>query len=284
MESICPDETLRMMSLNLCILLMFEATFSLGAGHISPPITQGGKASKPWQIAIMSQTTEKQSDQFPLSPSRRSQCESGSTKHINKTMNGTKPEKKHYNEQLQDHAKNKERQNRCLKIVSGRNYRGWVGPGGGMGECVCMCVCVCGGALKTHTTSSITRIIGMTSLVKTNTMVCYFFISHEKCRIAPDKALLVLIFFVFLHENICLLCFQRQPFITLFHFTAASVKWHVVAVDRLPVLHHSAVCIFYFLLDQWAHFDIFENGVLLISTLEGVNSVANFITINKGYQ
>ena len=32
------------------------------------------------------------------------------------------------------------------------------------------------------------------------------------------------------------------------------------------------------LLDHWAHCDIFENGVLLMYTLEGVSSVANFIT------
>ena len=33
--------------------------------------------------------------------------------------------------------------------------------------------------------------------------------------------------------------------------------------------------IFHFL---WDHFGIFENGVLLMYTLEGVSSVANFIT------
>ena len=35
--------------------------------------------------------------------------------------------------------------------------------------------------------------------------------------------------------------------------------------------------IFHFLLDHWAHCGIFENGVLLMYTLEGVSSVANFI-------
>ena len=30
--------------------------------------------------------------------------------------------------------------------------------------------------------------------------------------------------------------------------------------------------------DYWAHCGIFENGVLLMYTLEGVSSVANFIT------
>ena len=36
--------------------------------------------------------------------------------------------------------------------------------------------------------------------------------------------------------------------------------------------------IFHFLWDHWAHCDIFENGVLLMYTLEAVSSVANFIT------
>ena len=31
-------------------------------------------------------------------------------------------------------------------------------------------------------------------------------------------------------------------------------------------------------LDHWAYYSVFENGVLLMYTLEGVNSVANFIT------
>ena len=36
--------------------------------------------------------------------------------------------------------------------------------------------------------------------------------------------------------------------------------------------------IFHFLWDHWAHYGIFENGVLLMYTLEDVSSVANFIT------
>ena len=36
--------------------------------------------------------------------------------------------------------------------------------------------------------------------------------------------------------------------------------------------------IFYFLWDHWTHCGIFENGVLLMYTLERVRSVANFIT------
>ena len=35
---------------------------------------------------------------------------------------------------------------------------------------------------------------------------------------------------------------------------------------------------FHFLWDHWAHCGIFETGVLLMYTLEGVSSVANFIT------
>ena len=36
--------------------------------------------------------------------------------------------------------------------------------------------------------------------------------------------------------------------------------------------------IFHFLWDHWAHCGIFENGVLLMYTLESVSSVADFIT------
>ena len=36
--------------------------------------------------------------------------------------------------------------------------------------------------------------------------------------------------------------------------------------------------IFHFLWDLWAHYGTFEDGVLLMYTLEGVSSVANFIT------
>ena len=51
----------------------------------------------------------------------------------------------------------------------------------------------------------------------------------------------------------------------------------MAAVERLPVHHHSADYIS-FPLGHWAHCGIFENGVLLMYTLEGVSSVANFIT------
>ena len=39
--------------------------------------------------------------------------------------------------------------------------------------------------------------------------------------------------------------------------------------------------IFHFLWDHWAHCGVFENGVLLMYTLEGVSSVANFITAHE---
>ena len=44
------------------------------------------------------------------------------------------------------------------------------------------------------------------------------------------------------------------------------------------VLHVRRLFFFHFLLDHWAHFCSFENGVLLMYTLEGVSSVANFFT------
>ena len=45
--------------------------------------------------------------------------------------------------------------------------------------------------------------------------------------------------------------------------------------------------IFHFLWDywdHWAHYGIFENGVLLMYRLDGVNSVADFITAYEGSQ
>ena len=44
---------------------------------------------------------------------------------------------------------------------------------------------------------------------------------------------------------------------------------------HLPALHQA---IFHFLWDQWANCGIFENGALLMYTLKGISSVANFIT------
>ena len=42
--------------------------------------------------------------------------------------------------------------------------------------------------------------------------------------------------------------------------------------------------IFHFLWDHWPHCGIFENGVLLLLTLEGVSSLANFITAYEASQ
>ena len=36
--------------------------------------------------------------------------------------------------------------------------------------------------------------------------------------------------------------------------------------------------IFHFLMNHWGDCGIFENGVLLMYTLEGISSIANFIT------
>ena len=51
----------------------------------------------------------------------------------------------------------------------------------------------------------------------------------------------------------------------------------MAAVERLTIVQIK----FHFLWDYCAHCGIFENGVLLMYTLEGVSSVANFITAYK---
>ena len=53
--------------------------------------------------------------------------------------------------------------------------------------------------------------------------------------------------------------------------------YNLCFVERLPVLYHSADYIS-FPLGSLGTFGIFENGVLLMYTLQGVSSVANFIT------
>ena len=58
----------------------------------------------------------------------------------------------------------------------------------------------------------------------------------------------------------------------------------MAAVVRLPVYITIVQIILSLLLDHWAHCGIFENGVLLIYTLEGVSSVANFITAYEASQ
>ena len=51
----------------------------------------------------------------------------------------------------------------------------------------------------------------------------------------------------------------------------------VAAVERLPYITIVQI-IFHFLWDHWAYYGIFENGVLLRYTLEGVSRVENFMT------
>ena len=50
----------------------------------------------------------------------------------------------------------------------------------------------------------------------------------------------------------------------------------MAALERLPVHHHSAYYHQYFV--SLGSFGAIENGVLLMYTLEGVSSDANFIT------
>ena len=72
-------------------------------------------------------------------------------------------------------------------------------------------------------------------------------------------------------------CFQRQSFLRLFYYTAAGIgavwwRWNVSLYFTIVQIR------FHFLWDHWAHCGVFENGVLLMYVLEGVSSVANFIT------
>ena len=48
--------------------------------------------------------------------------------------------------------------------------------------------------------------------------------------------------------------------------------------------HQVLQIIFYFFWDLWAHSGIFENRALPMYTLEGVSSVANFITAYEEFQ
>ena len=59
-----------------------------------------------------------------------------------------------------------------------------------------------------------------------------------------------------------------------FHFRICSA--FIIFLDFITIVQ----IILHFLWDHWAHggTSIFENGVLLMYTLEAVNSVANFIT------
>ena len=63
------------------------------------------------------------------------------------------------------------------------------------------------------------------------------------------------------------------------HFRNSEVKgqnWNFI-LEVSPYFTIVQI-IFYFLWDYWAQFGIFENWVLLMYTLEGVNNFANFIT------
>ena len=63
------------------------------------------------------------------------------------------------------------------------------------------------------------------------------------------------------------------------HSAASDLDLHCLPVTRLGVSSLTIVqIIFHFLWDHWVHCGIFDNGVLLMYTLEGVSSVANFIT------
>ena len=55
------------------------------------------------------------------------------------------------------------------------------------------------------------------------------------------------------------------------------IKWIMNKIDMSPYFTIVQI-IFHFLWDHWAHCGIFENGVLIMYTLEGVSSVANFMT------
>ena len=75
----------------------------------------------------------------------------------------------------------------------------------------------------------------------------------------------------------CVLCFQRQSFLGLFYYTAVGISamWRWKNVSPYFTIMQ---IIFHFLWDHWAYYGIFEDGVLLMYSLEGVSSVANFNT------
>ena len=51
----------------------------------------------------------------------------------------------------------------------------------------------------------------------------------------------------------------------------------MAAAERSPYFPIVQI-IFHFLWDYWAHYGVFEDGVLLVYALEGVSSVAGFTT------
>ena len=57
-----------------------------------------------------------------------------------------------------------------------------------------------------------------------------------------------------------------------------------IPVCSVPAIKAKCSIYFHFRWDHWAHCGIFEDGVLLMYMLEGINSVANFITAYKESQ
>ena len=76
----------------------------------------------------------------------------------------------------------------------------------------------------------------------------------------------------------CILCILRQSFRFSFYFTEAHVKCCVAAVECLPLLHNSADYTFISFGIIGPLVVSFKNEVLLMYTLEGISSVANFIS------
>ena len=63
--------------------------------------------------------------------------------------------------------------------------------------------------------------------------------------------------------------------------THESTDVFITLDDNIYGIHRKRVnilYIFHFLWDHWAHYGTFDKRVLLMYTLEGVSSVANFIT------
>ena len=64
----------------------------------------------------------------------------------------------------------------------------------------------------------------------------------------------------------------------------STLKWlfrsqsEVLNTRRLRSSGLAFQIIFHFFWDHWAHYGTFEDGVLLMYMLEGVSSIANFIT------
>ena len=69
----------------------------------------------------------------------------------------------------------------------------------------------------------------------------------------------------------------------VFHWSCLTtqgspVSQHVVFLLSPHLCFITMQIIFHFRWGHWAHYDIFENGVLLMYTPEGLSSIVNFIT------